>query len=76
MKEISCNCLPYFGIDTETNEQTVEDAFNTTKELYYKEFSERITATRSQYPTIIYYFLLKSQRLFGRKKSASLKISS
>lgn len=50
---------PYFGIDSKTNMNDLNQAFAKTQELFLKEFSEEITPTRSQYPIFIYYLLKK-----------------
>lgn len=54
---------PYFGIDGKSDMNSLNNAFEKTKELYRKEFSEPILATRSHYPAVIYYFLKKFEQL-------------
>lgn len=58
---------PYFGIDDKTNMNDLNRAFETTKKLYQKEFGEEIIATRSQYPTAIYYLLTKAEQWKNKK---------
>jgi len=53
---------PYFGIDGRSDMHTANRAFETTKELYFKEFGEKIVPTRSQYPKFLYGLMKKMQR--------------
>ena len=50
---------PYFGIDRETDFNDLNKAFETTKELYLKEFNQEIVLTKTKYPQFINFIRKK-----------------
>ncbi len=50
---------PYLGIDGKTDFQYLNNAFQQTQALYYREFGVYMTPTKSRYPKVLYFFMKK-----------------
>ena len=58
---------PYFGIDTTTNRDDLNAAFQTVQNLHFKEFGEYIILTRKARNILLNYIINKLELLVGTK---------